>query len=224
MDKKLIELYKSGHMVIPLYLLKNYKDLKLDLDEFIFLMYLYNKGDKELFDPGKISNDLNIPLKDVMKYISTLTDKKMLKVDVVKNDKNILEDIIDLDDFYRKISLKMVSNVNDNLDELNSSVFTFIEKEFGRTLSPMENEIIKSWLENGSSEELVREAVKEATFNGVNNLRYIDKILYEWEKKGIKNKEDVDKNRNPHRKKEKEEPVEEIFDYNWFEDDDSYEE
>ena len=187
-------------------------------------MYLYNKGDKELFDPGKISNDLNIPLKDVMKYISSLTDKKMLKVDVVKNDKNILEDIIDLDDFYRKISLKMVSNVNDNLDELNSSVFTFIEKEFGRTLSPMENEIIKSWLENGSSEELVREAVKEATFNGVNNLRYIDKILYEWEKKGIKNKEDVDKNRNLHRKKEKEEPVEEIFDYNWFEDDDSYEE
>ena len=86
----------------------------------------------------------------------------------------------------------------------------------------MENEIIKSWLENGSSEELVREAVKEATFNGVNNLRYIDKILYEWEKKGIKNKEDVDKNRNLHRKKEKEEPVEEIFDYNWFEDDDSY--
>ena len=224
MDKKLIELYKSGHMVIPLYLLKNYKDLKLDLDEFIFLMYLYNKGDNELFDPVKISNDLNIPLKDVMKYISTLTDKKMLKVDVVKNDKNILEDIIDLDDFYRKISLKMVSNVNDNLDELNSSVFTFIEKEFGRTLSPMENEIIKSWLENGSSEELVREAVKEATFNGVNNLRYIDKILYEWEKKGIKNKEDVDKNRNLHRKKEKEEPVEEIFDYNWFEDDDSYEE
>ena len=203
MDKKLIELYKSGHMVIPLYLLKNYKDLKLDLDEFIFLMYLYNKGDKELFDPGKISNDLNIPLKDVMKYISTLTDKKMLKVDVVKNDKNILEDIIDLDDFYRKISLKMVSNVNDNLDELNSSVFTFIEKEFGRTLSPMENEIIKSWLENGSSEELVREAVKEATFNGVNNLRYIDKILYEWEKKGIKNKEDVDKNRNLIVKKKK---------------------
>ena len=134
------------------------------------------------------------------------------------------DEIIDLYDFYRKISLKMVSNVNDNLDELNSSVFTFIEKEFGRTLSPMENEIIKSWLENGSSEELVREAVKEATFNGVNNLRYIDKILYEWEKKGIKNKEDVDKNRNLHRKKEKEEPVEEIFDYNWFEDDDSYEE
>ena len=54
MDKKLIELYKSGHMVIPLYLLKNYKDLKLDLDEFIFLMYLYNKGDKELFDPYTI--------------------------------------------------------------------------------------------------------------------------------------------------------------------------
>lgn len=221
MDKKLIELYTCGNMVIPLYLLKNYKELNLKLDEFIFLMYLYNNGDKTLFDPGKIGSDLNIDLKDVMKYISLLTEKKYVRVDVVKNDKGILEDRIDLEDFYRKMSLFMISDINKKNEAIDSSVFTFIEKEFGRTLSPMENEIIKSWLENGSSDELVKEAVKEATFNGVNNLRYIDKILYEWGKKGIKNKKDVDKNRAQHRKKEREEPTEEIFDYNWFEEDDT---
>ena len=49
-------------------------------------------------------------------------------------------------------------------------------------LSPMEYEIIKAWLDNDMSEELIKEALKEATFNGVSNLRYIDKILYEWGK------------------------------------------
>lgn len=219
MDKKIIELYKSGNVVIPLYLLKNRDKLKLELDEFIILMYLYNKGDNSLFNPTEISEDLNISVKDVMKYISVLTDKKCIRVSVLKNDKNILEDRIDLSDFYNKVSLIVVNSINENRQEENSGIFEFIEKEFGRTLSPMESEIIKSWLENGNSEEIVREAVKEATFNGVSNLRYIDKILYEWEKKGIKTKEDVEKNKENHRKKDKESSQEEIFDYNWFDDD-----
>ena len=220
MDKKIIELYKCGNLTIPLYLLKNRDKFKLKFDEFIFLMYLYNIGDKSLFDPGKIVEDLGLSLKEVMNYISILTEKRLISVDVSRNDKDILEDRIDLSNFYGKVSLIMVEDINSSKEEFDSSVFTFIEKEFGRTLSPMEVEIIKSWLENGSGEELVREAVKEAVFNGVSNLRYIDKILYEWQKKGIKNKEDVEKNREIHRKKEREEPQEEIFDYNWFEDDD----
>lgn len=221
MDKKIIEMYKCGNIVIPLYFLKHYQDLKLKLDEFIFMMYLYNMGDNILFNPGQIGEDLNISVKEVMKYISILTDKGYIKVDVEKNERGILEDILALDGFYRKISLLAINNKPNENSEIDSSVFTFIEKEFGRTLSPMENEIIKSWLENGSTEELVKEAVKEATFNGVSNLRYIDKILYEWEKKGIKNKDDVEKNRSLHRQKDKDEPVEDIFDYNWFEEDDT---
>ncbi len=218
MDKKIIELYKSGNIIIPLYLLKNRDKFKLDLDQFVFLMYLYNLGDKAVFNPSKISEDLNMSLKEVMNYISLLTEKKCIRVAVEKNEKNILEDRIDLSDFYQRASLVMINNINENSDSSNSSIFSFIEKEFGRTLSPVESEIIKSWLENGNSEEIVEEAVKEATFNGVSNLRYIDKILYEWEKKGIKTKKDVEKNKENHRKKDKEEVQEEIFDYNWFDD------
>ena len=117
----------------------------------------------------------------------------------------------------------MVGDAVKESNSSNSSVFSFVEKEFGRTLSPMEVEIIKSWLNNNYTEELVREAVKEAVFNGVSNLRYIDKILFEWQKKGIKDKEGVEKNREAFRKKAREEAPEveeEIFDYNWFEDDD----
>jgi len=40
---------------------------------------------------------------------------------------------------------------------------------------------------------LIKEALKEAVLNGVNNLKYIDKILYEWCKKGYKKAQDVHK-------------------------------
>ena len=73
-----------------------------------------------------------------------------------------------------------IDEVNNTSNSENSNIFEIIEKEFGRTLSPIEFEIIKAWLDNDMSEELIREAIKEATFNGVSNLRYIDKILYEW--------------------------------------------
>ena len=122
-----------------------------------------------------------------MELVGALTDKGFIKVDVVKNDKGVMEEVVLLDDFYEKISLLLMEEVNeDNNNKVdNSSIFELIEKEFGRTLSPIEYEIIKSWLEHQMSEELIREAVKEATFNGVSNLRYIDKILYEWGKAGI---------------------------------------
>ena len=49
----------------------------------------------------------------------------------------------------------------------------------------MEYEIINAWLLKGFSEELVLGALKEAVYNGVSSLRYIDKILFEWQKKAI---------------------------------------
>ena len=105
--------------------------------------------------------------------------------------------------------------MDETQEEEDNTIFELIEKEFGRVLSPIEYEIIKAWHESHISDELIKEALKEAVFNGVNNLRYIDKILYEWQKKGIKNTEDVEKNRKAH--KQKEEKVE-VFEYNWLED------
>ena len=71
------------------------------------------------------------------------------------------------------------------------------------------------------SEDLIKEAIKEATFNGVSNLRYIDKILYEWGKLGIKTVKDVENNRKKRNKaKEAEADVDmDIVDWNWFDED-----
>ncbi len=220
---ELLSIFKQGHLVIPLYFLQQYKKFNISLEEFVFLMYLYQLGDKSLFDPSKYQEELNIDLSKVMEYISKLTDKKLIEVDVVKNDKGLMEEVVLLDGFYRKLSLVMVEDNNEKSKEYQSNIFEVIEKEFGRTLSPIEYEIIKAWIDNDMSEELIREAIKEATFSGVSNLRYIDKILYEWGKLGIKTAKDVEKHRKKRAQRKEEEADSnidlDIVDWDWFDDD-----
>lgn len=221
-NSKLIDIFKNGNIVVPLYLLKNYKELNLEINEFIFLMYLYNLGDKFLFDPNKFSNDLGISTTDVMNYIGILSDKKLIKVEVLKNDKNIMEEIISLDDFYNKITCLTIGDITKEDDTCNSDIFELIEKEFGRTLNSNEYEIIKAWLDSNYSEELIKEALKESVTNNVSSIRYMDKILYEWGKKGINTVKDIQKMKNIKSSKD-ESDVEidtEVFDWNWLDDED----
>lgn len=213
----MLEILKKGNIVIPLFLLEIYPKLNLTLEEFLFLMYLYNQGEKFVFNPKKISEAYGLSLGKVMELISTLTDQHCLRVEVIKNDKNVMEEYVNLEDFYHKILLLMMEQCNQESKNEDTTIFEMIEKEFGRTLSPMELEIIRAWLENHINEELIEEALREAVYNGVSNLRYIDKILYEWGKKGFQTREDVRKHQKKYREEKKEQT--EVFDYDWFEDD-----
>ena len=82
----------------------------------------------------------------------------------------------------------------------------------------MEYEIIGAWIENGISEETIILALKEAIYNGVSNLRYIDRILSEWTKKGIKTEDDVLKSRMNFKKKKESKPSDDILNYDWLND------
>ena len=119
-------------------------------------------------------------------------------------------EVINLDYFYTMIdeNFKKEEKRKEEVD-----IYTTFETEFGRPISSMEYEIIRAWLEKGFSEELILGALKEAVYNGVNNLRYIDKILYEWQRKGYKTMNEVS-NRNIQAQTDSKE----LFDYNWLDD------
>ena len=206
--------------VVPLLFFKEYKKLNISLEEFIFLMYLKDKGNTFTFDPKKMSEELGLSIKDILVLISSLTDKKLLLIDTFKNDKGIGEEKVDISLFYEKIA-SIISDevIKDNEEELDNSIFSTIEKEFGRTLNSSEIEFIKAWASSFDSGVII-EAVKEAVLNGVSSIRYIDKILYEWSKLGIKTSEDVRHFLNNKNKEIKEKEPVEVFDYDWFDDED----
>ena len=207
---KLNELIKSKTITIPLYVMRMYKEFNLSLDEIILLFYLYDK-DNETFNPIMIANDLNFELVNVMDEIAKIVKKGLLNVATKTNDSGIKEEVVDLSPLFNKITLKVIDELNKD-EETNINVYSILEEEFNRKLTPMECEMVDDWKKNDYSNELIKEAVREATLNGVNSLRYIDKILYEWSKKGYKKKEDIKRNDYKEETKEKVE----IYDWDWL--------
>ena len=214
MKSKLEKAIMDGNIVIPLYILKYFKKFDLTMEEFIFLMYLYNKQDKVDFNPEKIASDINIDIMEVMGYISILTDKGYLTLDVIEEN-NILEEVINLSLFYDKISMLLIEE-EDNKNS-NDDIFKYIENELGKTLDKGEREIINSWISNKIDESLIKEAIKIAINDGVFSLKYIDRMLFDFKNRGIMNVNDIKNN------KVKDNDVNiEIDEWNWLDDDDEY--
>ena len=89
-------------------------------------------------------NDLGFSQKDIMIIIGELNSKKLVDFKVNTNDKGIREEFVSLDDFYNKVSLLLMDEEENNDDD-SSNIFLEIEREFGRTLSPIEVEIVKNY-------------------------------------------------------------------------------
>lgn len=184
-------------------------EYKLNLEEVLLLIYFMNE-DVPTFDVEQINKITMISVNKILDSFTSLTNKGLISIDVIKENSGVKE-VVNLDPIYTCMIDGLMKN---NKKVVNNNIFEKFEKEFSRTLSPMEYEIINDWLDKNISEELILGALKEATYNGVNNLRYIDKIIYEWNKKGFKNMEDVNnhlRNRNTSDKS-----VKEISDYNWL--------
>ena len=209
MVDKIINILKSN-LNVPLILLSNYKKLKINEKELIILIYLMNQK-SSVFNPQKISEDLNIEISEVLESIEVLSNADLITINTLK-DNGLLEERIDLSNLYNKLAYLNINEEDTKEDTTN--IYDSFENEFARTLSPIEYELIKSWLDNDYSEELILCALKEAVYNGVKNLRYIDKILYEWNNKGIKTKEDVLKDKQSFKKNNTKK--EEMFDYDWL--------
>ena len=209
--QQLINSLKTLNYQIPKELIFNYKKINITELELIFIIYLINQ-DIFVYNPKKMCSDLNVKLEDVLENINSLMEKGIIKIEITKVN-NIREEYLNLDGLYEKLSFILMEEKN---DKPSKNLYDIFEVEFGRTLSPMEYEIINCWKETGYSEELIILALKEATYNGVSNLRYIDKIIYEWGRKGIKNKEDVEKNRKSFKRSNNKNN--ELFDYDWLND------
>lgn len=80
------------------------------------------------------------------------------------------------------------NNSNNILEQPTENIFEIIEKEFGRLLSPLEIEMIRSW---DYPIEILKLAVQEASTSGQFVIKYIDKILYNWSKANVRTVEDA---------------------------------
>lgn len=171
----------------------------------------------------------------VSQIINELIDKGYLNAEYIKEDNQILARILKIQSppypvkVFRKLNRGYLENddrgikyskggylENDKDNNIiynninNNNIYDFLQKELGRTLSSAEIEKVKEWEDN----ELTRYAVKVAILNGAYTINYIDAIIYNWQKLGIKSVSQAQEETKRHRDKK----ISKKIDHNpeWF--------
>ena len=209
MNEIVFNTLKKKDFIVKSFLLRLIKDMDLSINEAILLIYFMNQ-ENPVLDIENIMIEAYLSEEEIMEAYQKLVGLGIIETKVVKNSKGIREEVISLDNIIKSISQDITK---EEKEKMSVDLFEQFESEFGRPLSPLEFELINTWLDNGTSEELVLEALKESIYNGVKSLRYIEKILLNWKEKGYKNKSDIS---DGLKKESSDEVFSDLYDFNWL--------
>lgn len=176
---ELRSIFTTRDFVINSNVVKCISNLDITLDEFLLVLYFMNISC--YLNTSDIQEKLGFSEEKAVNAFSKLVDKKYIEMMVENVDGEIIEKI-NLNPLYDRLAL------NNKTKDNSTDIYALFERELGRTLSSFEYDLINKWLENGIKETMIKDALKEAILNNVRSFKYIDKIIYEWNKKGINNR------------------------------------
>ncbi|MFC3929075.1 DnaD domain-containing protein [Streptococcus caprae] len=186
-----IESFKSGHSVLPASLFFHYKDLFSSTDDFLVWQFFHLQNTTKIQElaPSQIADAIGKSVTEVNAIIANLTKAELLEVKTIELAGEV-ELIFDagpaLDKLEKLLRPQVQAVALPSLEDYDiKDLAADFERELGRLLSPFELEDLQKTLEEGTEPDLVREALKEAVFNGKRNWKYIQAILRNWNREGI---------------------------------------
>ncbi|WP_142288275.1 DnaD domain-containing protein [Bacillus sp. EAC] len=194
----IINWIEFGNISIPNLLLSNYSSLNINEEQLVMILQLYSfqQQGQSFPTPSQLSMKMSINDQKCMEVIRELLKKGLLEIIEQTDDQNMRSESYSLSPLWLKLinssedvqqeveEKQMIPSIIEQNEE---SIFSVFEKEFGRLLSPFEIETLTMWMDQDDhNEKLIKVALKEAVISGKLNFRYIDRILFEWKKNGIK--------------------------------------
>ncbi|WPC17600.1 DnaD domain protein [Pediococcus inopinatus] len=183
---------KAGNTVISNYLLSNFHQIGLTNDELVIYLIIEKQSSKgDLFPSSRlIAQESGLSEAKVYELLHELIQNKLMEIQTVKHADGQNYDQYNFDLLFEKLLQSADNDVTEKNEQTNKvdreNVFAKIESEFGRPLSPIEFETINQWLEDDHySPDLISLALKEAVLSQAYSLRYMDRILLNWEKKHL---------------------------------------
>lgn len=223
MQKKTFEEILLNQINIPINLIKKYKSIGLNEEELAVILQVYRfiyEGNT-FPTPNEIAEHLTIEVEKCIDTLKNLMQKNVLTIEESNKDYNKLSESYSLNPLWEKLYTEI--NKEEKPVEEDTSIFILFEQEFGRPLSPFEIETITVWLdEDVIKPSLIKAGLRESVLMGKLNFRYIDRILREWQRKGIKSVEEAREASKPFHKNQpqktytKEKRDTSIY-YNWLE-------
>ncbi len=127
--------------------------------------------------------------------------------------------------YYIKEKKKKENKIKENIllttttTTKDNNIYSYIESNFGRTLSPIELDKIKLWL-SSEQEEIIKYAISIAVMNGKSTIAYADGILKNWKSRGFTSLEEIkNDNSNTSTFNQNTDSDNDLLNYNWLEDD-----
>ena len=187
-----LDAFKSGNLVLPSALLLHFKELFPSSDDFLVwqFFYLQNTTGLDEMSPSQIAERIGKEISDVNQSISNLTERGLLQYRTIELNGEI-ELLFDASLALERLDdlLGVAHSSSDQLTPQNQlkDLVEIFQQELGRLLTPFEIEdLTKTLKEDGTSADLIKEALREAVLNGKANWKYIQAILRNWRHEGIK--------------------------------------
>ena len=193
--------FKSGNLVLPSALLLHFKELFPSSEDFLVWQFFCLQNTTALGDvsPSQIAEIIGKEVADVNQSISNLTENGLLQYRTIELNGEI-ELIFDASLAFERLDSLLdtqtpVATAPNPKNQLKDLVETF-QQELGRLLTPFEIEdLSKTVKEDGIKADLIKEALREAIFNGKPNWKYIQAILRNWRHEGIQSVAQVEAKR-----------------------------
>ena len=193
--------FKTGNLVLPSALLLHFKELFPSSEDFLVWQFFYLQNTTALGDisPSQIAEIIGKEVADVNQSISNLTENGLLQYRTIELNGEI-ELIFDASLAFERLDSLLdtqtpVATAPNPKNQLKDLVETF-QQELGRLLTPFEIEdLSKTVKEDGIKADLIKEALREAVFNGKPNWKYIQAILRNWRHEGIQSVAQVEAKR-----------------------------
>ena len=187
-----LDAFKSGNLVLPSALLLHFKELFPFSDDFLVwqFFYLQNTTGLDEMSPSQIAERIGKEISDVNQSISNLTERGLLQYRTIELNGEI-ELLFDASLALERLD-DLLGVAHSNSDQLTpqnqlKDLVEIFQQELGRLLTPFEIEdLTKTLKEDGTSADLIKEALREAVLNGKANWKYIQAILRNWRHEGIK--------------------------------------
>lgn len=186
MNEVVFNALKEKDFIVKSYILRAAVSLELSLNETILLIYFSNQENPQL-NIENITSTTSLNKTQILEAFSRLNSIGLITMDVKKTENGTMSEIISMDNLIKNITVDIT---NKHKEVESNNIFELFEREFGRQLSTYEYEVINEWL-NNYDRTLIEDALKESILNGVKSLKYISKILFAWNEKGVKSKKEM---------------------------------
>jgi DNA replication protein len=193
MKENFVQWVLEGNITLPATLLNSYKEIGLNEEELVLLLHVFHYLEKgnEFPTPNEISSKMTVSVSKCTELLRKLIQQGYIEINDGHTSEGIRYEKYSLQPLWEKLVDQFLLSKRELVKEKEqreeTDIYTTFEQEFGRPLSPFECETLGMWLDDDRHEPIIiKAALREAVISGKLNFRYIDRILFEWKKNGIK--------------------------------------